>query len=60
MKHESYFRKSTNEWVYAVKGITATTNYIFRYSNRFKILAWLEFMVCAKADIKSLDTQHCD
>ena len=56
MKCESYFRKSTGEWVYAVDGITRTTNYTFRYSNRFRILAWLEFMVCARADIKSLDT----
>ena len=60
MKHESYFRKSTSEWVYAVEGVTPTTDYTFRYSNRFKILAWFEFMACAKADIKSLDAKHCD
>lgn len=56
MDHECYFRKSTNEWVYAVIGVTPTTNYVFRYSSRFKILAWILFIVCAKADIKSLDT----
>lgn len=56
MKHKCYFRKSTKEWVYAVEGITPATNYIFRYSNRFKVLAWFEFLVCAKADIESLDT----
>jgi len=54
MKHESYFRNSTNEWVYTVECVTPTTNYVFRYSNRFRLLAWFEFMVCAKADIKGL------
>jgi len=48
-------RKSTDEWVYAVSGITSSTNYVFRYPHYYKIIAWFIFKLNSKKDIAALD-----
>jgi len=50
----SYFRYSTDQWVYNVDGTTETTSFTFRYPHKFKLVAWVCYKCSIKWDIKNL------
>lgn len=51
MKIDVYYRKSTEQWIYGVIGV----NYVFRYSHKYKIIAWVIYKLSVKDDIESMN-----
>ena len=56
MNSYSYYRKSTKEWVYACDGVAGNTNYTFKYSHRFKFVAFCIMILNIDEDLLSLVT----
>ncbi len=56
MNSYSYYRKSTKQWVYVCDGVAENTNYIFRYSHKFKFVAFWVMILNIDSDLLDLVT----
>jgi len=54
MTVSGYFRKSTNQWVYCADGVSRSNNFTFRYSHKYRFVAYLIYKTSINKDLKQL------